>query len=367
LALAWLSQNLLKIPSGGFELSEQEQQQKMEHQPHDPHQPLWRRFGRPLFSDSLFPKESADNTISFAAILSLHQIGQRSAGGAKTSTHERPAQFQTKQPGEESQLRPKPEAEGARYQGCGKLAGRVALVTGGDSGIGRAVSVAFAKEGADVAIVYLSEEKDAQETKQLVEKENRDCILIPGDLGESSFCGTCVEKVLGRFGRLDILVNNAGEQHPHDNLTEITDEQLHRVFRTNIFSFFYLTRAALPYLKAGASIINTSSVTAYEGNPTLIDYAATKGAIVAFTRSLSLNLAKRKIRVNAVAPGPIWTPLIPASFAAEKVASFGGNTPMGRAGQPDEVAPSYVFLASEDASYITGQVLHPNGGRIVNG
>lgn len=339
----------------------------MEHISQGSYPPLWRRLGQPLFTESPSPETPAENIISFSAILSLHQFNQRSAGTVKASAQERPAQFQTKQPGEESLMRPRPESEGAHYRGCGKLSGRVALVTGGDSGIGRAVAVAYAKEGADLAIVYLNEEKDAQETKDLIEKENRSCILIPGDLGESSFCETCIEKVLDRFGKLDILVNNAAEQHPHDSLSELTDEQLHRVFRTNIFSFFYLTRAALPHLKAGASVINTSSVTAYEGHATLIDYATTKGAIVAFTRSLALNLAKRKIRVNAVAPGPIWTPLIPASFAAEKVASFGGNTPMGRAGQPDEVAPCYVFLASDDASYITGQVMHPNGGRIVNG
>ena len=264
-------------------------------------------------------------------------------------------------------MNPVPEAEGLHYRGCGKLEGRVALVTGGDSGIGRAVCVAFAKEGADIAIVYLNEEKDAQETKRLVENEKRACILISGDVGESAFCASCVEKTLARYGRIDILVNNAAEQHSIDDLTELSHEQLHRVFRTNIFAYFYLTRAALPCLKAGAAIINTTSVTAYEGNSSLIDYSSTKGAIVSFTRSLALNLARRKIRVNAVAPGPIWTPLIPASFAAEKVASFGGNTPMGRAGQPDEVAPCYVFLAGDSASYMTGQVLHPNGGRIVNG
>ena len=278
----------------------------------------------------------------------------------------RPAQKQRSQPGREKPMRPKPRAEDPSQLGSEKLRGRVALITGGDSGIGRAVAIAFAKEGADVAIVYLEEHDDAQETQQLVAKHGRDCLLIDGDVGDSAFCAQAVERTLGTFGRLDVLVNNAAEQHTA-KLEALTDEQLERTFRTNVFSHFYLTRAALPHLREGASIINTTSVTAYRGSPELLDYSATKGAIVAFTRSLSQALAARSIRVNAVAPGPVWTPLIPASFSAEKVASFGSDVPMGRAGEPEEIAPSFVFLAGDDASYMTGQVLHPNGGEIING
>jgi NAD(P)-dependent dehydrogenase (short-subunit alcohol dehydrogenase family) len=247
--------------------------------------------------------------------------------------------------------------------------GRVALVTGGDSGIGRAVAVTFAREGANVAIVYLEEKKDAEETRNMVLQEGRDCLLVRGDIGNKRFCQTAVARTTKYFGRLDILVNNAAEQHPQDEITKITDRQLQKTFRTNVYSMFYLCQVALPHLRkqAGSTIINTSSVTAYRGSPELIDYASTKGAIVSFTRSLAHALLDEKIRVNAVAPGPIWTPLIAASFEPDKVAKFGSDSPMGRAGEPFECATCFVFLASQDASYITGQVLHPNGGEIING
>jgi len=241
------------------------------------------------------------------------------------------------------------------------------MITGGDSGIGRAVAIAFAREGADVAVVYLNEHKDAEETKRLVEQEGRRCVTIAGDVGEERVCRDAVDRVVREFRRLDVLINNAAEQHPQETIEKITADQLERTFRTNIFSMFFLTKAALPHLKEGSAIINTTSVTAYKGSPTLLDYSSTKGAIVAFTRSLSQALAERKIRVNGVAPGPIWTPLIPSTFPEEKVETFGSNVPLKRAGQPEEVAPSYVFLASDDASYMTGQILHPNGGVVVNG
>ena len=248
-----------------------------------------------------------------------------------------------------------------------KLAGKVAVISGGDSGIGRAVAFAFANEGADITILYLNEHRDAKETAQAVEMVGRRALAIAGDVSSAAFCKRAVARVIKKFGRLDIVVNNAGEQHSQDRIEKITARQLERTFRTNIFSFFYLTKAALPHLKKGGTIINTTSVTAYRGSASLIDYSSTKGAIVSFTRSLAHSLVKRGIRVNAVAPGPIWTPLIPATFPGEKVETFGSDVPLGRAGQPNEVAPCYVFLASEDSSYMTGQVLHPNGGEIING
>jgi NAD(P)-dependent dehydrogenase (short-subunit alcohol dehydrogenase family) len=278
-----------------------------------------------------------------------------------------PPQQQDRQPGVESEMRPRPKAEDHAYKGCGKLNDKVALITGGDSGIGRAVAILYAKEGADVSIVYLNEHEDAEETRRQVAEEGRRCLLIAGDVGDEAFCREAVERTVNELGRLDILVNNAAEQHPQDSIEKISAEQLERTFRTNIFSFFFLTKAALRHLKEGAAIINTTSVTAYKGNPQLIDYSSTKGAIVAFTRALSNSLVEKGIRVNGVAPGPIWTPLIPSTFPPEKVASFGANVPMKRAGQPEEVAPSYVFLASDDSSYISGQILHPNGGEVING
>jgi NAD(P)-dependent dehydrogenase (short-subunit alcohol dehydrogenase family) len=241
------------------------------------------------------------------------------------------------------------------------------LITGGDSGIGRAVAVAFAKEGADVAVVYLNEHDDAAETRRLVEQEGRKCVLIAGDIGNESFCQEAVRQAMSALGHLEVLVNNAGEQHPQNSIMDISAEQLERTFRTNIFAMFYMVKAALPHLKEDARIINTTSVTAYRGSPQLLDYSATKGAIVAFTRALSQSLAEKKIHVNGVAPGPIWTPLIPATFSEDKVESFGKSVPLKRPGQPEEVAPSYVFLASDGGSYMSGQVLHPNGGEIVNG
>lgn len=273
-----------------------------------------------------------------------------------------PAQEQERQPGFESEMEPKPDFKGNLAGQAHRLPNKTALITGGDSGIGRSIALAFAKEGADVAIAYLDEHEDAEETKKFVEQEGRRCLLISGDLGDESFCKEAVEKVVGEFGKLDILVNNAAEQHVQESLKDITAEQLERTFRTNVFSMFHLTKAALDHLKAGASIINTTSITAFRGEPTLIDYSSTKGAILAFTRALSGSLVKEGIRVNAVAPGPIWTPLIPASFDAETVEGFGSDSPMQRPGQPDELAPGYVYLASDDSSYVTGQVLHINGG-----
>jgi len=270
-------------------------------------------------------------------------------------------------PGHESGLIPKPEWE-PRYPGSGRLAGKVAIVTGGDSGIGRAVAALFAREGADIAILYLCEHDDAAKTKAIVEGEGRRAMVIAGDLGAKDFCDDAVRQLVDRFGRLDILVNNAGEQHPDKDIRDITEDQLQRTFQSNIFSMFYLTQAARPHLKPGAAIINCTSVTMYKGSKDLLDYSATKGAITAFTRSLSANLVKDRIRVNAVAPGPIWTPLNPSGGKPrEEIPDFGKDTPMGRPGQPNEVAPAFLFLACEDSSYMTGQVLHPNGGIIVNG
>jgi NAD(P)-dependent dehydrogenase (short-subunit alcohol dehydrogenase family) len=279
-----------------------------------------------------------------------------------------PAQHQSHQPGIEAQMSPRPQSAMERWKPAGKLTGLAAIVTGGDSGIGRAVAIGFAKEGADVAILYLDENEDAQDTKRRIEAEGRRCVAIGGDIGDPQFCQDAVKQVVQAFGRLDILVNNAAEQHVCEDFAEIPVAQVERTFRTNIFGYMWMAKAALPHLKEGACIINSTSVTAYKGNPGLIDYASTKGAIVAFTRSLATALASKKIRVNAVAPGPIWTPLIPASFDEEKTAQHGQSAPMERAGQPDEVAPSYIFLASNaDSSYISGQVLHPNGGTVVNG
>lgn len=278
-----------------------------------------------------------------------------------------PPQHQESRPGLETEMTPKPQSSDSQYRGSGKLNDKVALITGGDSGIGRAVAIAFAKEGADIAIIYLNEHEDANNTKQQVEELGRQCITIAGDIGDEQFCYSAVQKTVDELKQLDILVNNAAEQHPQQSIEDITAEQLERTFRTNIFSMFFLTKAALPHLKKGSSIINTTSVTAYKGNQTLLDYSSTKGAIVAFTRSLSQALVEKGIRVNGVAPGPIWTPLIPSTFPEDKVESFGAQVPMQRAGQPDEVAPSYVFLASNDSSYFSGQILHPNGGEVVNG
>jgi len=279
-----------------------------------------------------------------------------------------PKQKQDHQPGRESQMTPRPASAMEGWKPAGKLAGRVAIVTGGDSGIGRAVAIGFAKEGADVAILYLDEQEDAQDTKRRIEAEGRRCLAIAGDVGDPKFCQDTVKRVVETFGKLDILVNNAAEQHTCENFEDIPVEQVERTFRTNILGYMWMAKAALPHMKEGATVINTTSITAYKGSPQLIDYSSTKGAIVAFTRSLSMALEKRKIRVNAVAPGPIWTPLIPASFDEERTAKHGSSAPMERAGQPDEVAPSYIFLASNaDSGYISGQVLHPNGGTVVNG
>jgi NAD(P)-dependent dehydrogenase (short-subunit alcohol dehydrogenase family) len=276
-------------------------------------------------------------------------------------------QHQNQQPGVEDKMTPEPTYIDPNYKGSGKLEGKVAIVTGGDSGIGKSVAIYYAKEGADVAVVYLEETEDAKETKQEVEAAGRKCLLLAGDLGDESFAKEVVSKTLDEFGKVNILVNNAGEQHPQTSLLDISTEQLEKTFRTNIFSMFHLTKAVLPHLDKGSSIINTASITAYAGHPKLIDYSSTKGAIVTFTRSLSTNLADSGIRVNAVAPGPIWTPLIPSTFTEEDVAKFGTDTPLGRAGQPYELAPGYVYLASDDSSYVSGQMLHINGGKIVNG
>jgi len=269
-------------------------------------------------------------------------------------------------PGHQHLMKPEPLTDNPRYVGSGKFAGKVAIVTGGDSGIGQAAAILFAKEGADVVVVYLSEHTDAKITQSKVEKYGKKCLLISGDIGEEKFCEKVVQETLKQFGHFDIVVNNAAEQHPKGGIEEITKEQLEKTFRTNIFSFFYLTKSAVKHLKNGSSIINISSVTAFRGNPQLLDYSSTKGAIVAFTRSLALNLADAGIRVNGVAPGPIWTPLIVSTVDQEKVQTFGSDVLMGRAGQPYEVATCIGFLASEDASYLTGQFLHPNGGEIIN-
>ena len=271
------------------------------------------------------------------------------------------------EPGKEGLMNPRPEFKGEDYKAAGKLQGKVAIITGGDSGIGRSVAVLFAREGADVAILYLDQHQDADETRRVVESHGRQCLTFAGDVADREVCRKVIDETLAKFGKLDILVNNAAEQHPQESLEDISEEQWEKTFRTNIFGIFQMTKAALPHLKQGASIINTTSVTAYKGSPQLLDYSATKGAITAFTRSLSMNLAERGIRVNGVAPGPIWTPLIPSTFDADKVAKFGANVPMKRPGQPDEVAPAYVYLASSDSSYVSGQVMHVNGGTVLNG
>ena len=274
-----------------------------------------------------------------------------------------PPQEQERQPGREWQMNPEPDFM-PRYAGSGRLEGKVAVITGGDSGIGRATAVLFAREGADL---YLEETTDARKTLKLIEEEGKTCLAIAGDAGDKGHCERAVGQIVERFGRIDVLVNNCAEQHEEQEVENIAEDQLERTFRTNIFSYFFMTQAALRHMSEGSTIVNVTSVTAYRGSSHLMDYSATKGAIVTFTRSLATSLADRKIRVNGVAPGPIWTPLIPASFPAEAVSKFGKNTLFARPGQPNEVAPSLLFLACEDSSYMTGQVLHPNGGDIVGG
>lgn len=300
----------------------------------------------------------------------MHDNRLNTVGSRKDfESFKKKAQEQSHQPGIDSKMEPFPIYEREDYKGSDKLKDKVAIITGGDSGIGKSVAIFFAHEGANSVIVYKdqNELEDAEATKERIEDLGQACLLLQGDLGESSFCQRIVEETLETFGRIDILVNNAAEQHPQESLLDISDEQLEKTFRTNIFSMFYLTKATLPYLKEGASIINTTSITAYEGNDQLIDYASTKGAITAFTRSLAKNLVDKKIRVNGVAPGPIWTPLIPSTFDAEKVKSFGDSAEMKRPGQPAELAPAYVYLASDDSTYVSGQVIHVNGGTVING
>lgn len=284
------------------------------------------------------------------------------------SAEQIPAQSQDRKPGLESEMQPKPQYDRDSYRGSGKLEGKVALITGGDSGIGRSIAVLYAKEGADVAIVYLDEHEDALETQRLVEQRGRKCVPIAADVSSEKFCFEIVETVLKEFGKLDILVNNAAEQYEEDGKTleNIDSERLNKIFGVNIFSMFYLAKAAIPHLQPGSTIINTTSINAYKGNDHLISYSTTKGAIVAFTRSIAEPLLEKGIRVNAVAPGPIWTPFIPSTFDPQHVEGFGKQVPMKRPGQPVEVATCFVFLASEDSSYIAGQVLHPNGGVVVN-
>lgn len=274
---------------------------------------------------------------------------------------------QEHQPGVEKEMSPRPEYINPNYKAAGKLTNKSALITGGDSGIGRAVAIHFAMEGADIAIAYLDEGEDAKETKRLVEDTGRQCILFRGDISRKEFCDKIVKETTSTFGKLNILVNNAAQQYPQDDFLKISKHQLEKTFNVNILPYFFLSQAAVKNMNEGDTIINTSSVTAYRGSPHLIDYSSTKGAIVSFTRSLSENLAPKKIRVNAVAPGPVWTPLIVSSFDEKDIQKFGKSVPMGRAGQPSEIAPAYVFLASEDASYITGQVIHVNGGELING
>ncbi len=276
------------------------------------------------------------------------------------------AKKQHRQPGLEYKMKPKPKVTASSHHTLKKLKDKVAIITGGDSGIGHAIALAYAKEGAHIAIIYLNEHKDAKRVQSEVKALGRECLLIAGDIGNEKFCQQAVKKIKKTLKKVDILVNNAAEQHPQDSILKISSKQLIKTFTTNVFSFFYMIKAVLPFLKKGSCIINTSSVTTYKGSDHLIDYSATKGAIVALTRSLSQSLVEKGIRVNGVAPGPIWTPLIPSTFSQSHIKKFGKNVPMKRAGQPEEVAPCYVFLASDDASYMTGQMLHPNGGVIVN-
>lgn len=285
--------------------------------------------------------------------------------GTMEMPEEIPAQDQQKQPGEESEMNPQPIYDNGK-PGLGRLKDKVAIITGGDSGIGRAVAISFAKEGADVVIVYLDEQEDAEKTKAEVEKYGRKALLIATDIQEESNCLDIINKTISKFSKLDILVNNAAVQFVQKNVEDISAQQLERTFKTNLFSQFYLVKAAMQHLKEGSTIINTASVTAFKGNPMLMDYSSTKGAIIGFTRSLAQSIADKGIRVNAVAPGPVWTPLIPATFEPEKVAEFGKDTTIGRPAQPVEIAGCYVFLASDESNFITGQTLHPNGGSIVN-
>ncbi len=278
-----------------------------------------------------------------------------------------PKQEQRSQPGKEDKMTPRPRFQRPSSSFAHRLFGKIAVITGGDSGIGRAVALAFAKEGADIAILYLNEHADAKETRDLVLKEGKRCLLIAGDLGNERVVKKAIHHIIRVYKRIDILINNAAEQYTRQTIEEISSKQLEKTFRTNFFSYFFMTKAALPYMEKGSTIVNTTSVTAYRGSDHLLDYSSTKGAIVSFTRSLAKNLVEKEIRVNGVAPGPVWTPLIPATFSKKEVKEFGTHTPMKRAGEPDEIAPCYVFLASADSSYMTGQILHPNGGEIVNG
>ncbi len=298
----------------------------------------------------------------------VKKSGARKSGAKKPAVGKDgpPAQHQKRQPGRQTEMRPAPDIM-PRFPGSGRLEGRIALITGGDSGIGRAVCVLFAREGADVAFLYLEEDRDAKESVRLIEAEGRRALALRGDVGDEQTCREAVSRTVETFGGLDILVNNAAEQHEVDDIAEWDSEQIERTFRTNALGYMFMTKHAMPHLKKGAAIVNTVSITAYRGHPSLIDYAATRGAMTALTRSLAARLADKGIRVNGVAPGPIWTPLIPASFDAEKVAKFGTDTPLGRPGQPNEVAPCHLFLACDDSSYMTGQVLHPNGGQPVGG